>query len=376
MSCLSCAVHPRESVVRHTSVRQRGKLSSLGVAGDNGPAGACARAQGSPGRPFRPYAKSGQPSPGRAIIAAVADQTQIRTALRTVWQRVPDECAVRPMQLVGIGPSQRSRPGGLNSRTWDITVGDRRFVAKLVPSDQRATFEAGLCAAEYLAGAGIAAGAPVRAESGGLTAALDGSGVLALLEYVPGRPLSEQDPVDQQWWGDLLGSVHRALLGFAHPGLNRWHWVRPEAEHLDLADWIRPAVADAVTAMTKLCVTDQLTYGVLHGDPAPEAFRLDPANGRTGLIDWGAAGTGPLVYDIASAVMYAGGPAAATELLDGYTAVGPVPPEEIDAALPTMLGFRWAVQADYFARRLHAGVGDPAHNRVGLEDARRALSPG
>ena len=42
------------------------------------------------------------------------------------------------------------------------------------------------------------------------------------------------------------------------------------------------------------------------------------------MVDWGACGTGPLVYDVASAVVYAGGAGAAGELVDGYTAAAPV----------------------------------------------------
>lgn len=42
-----------------------------------------------------------------------------------------------------------------------------------------------------------------------------------------------------------------------------------------------------------------------------------------------------------------------------------------------MLRFRWAVQADYFARRVSAndltGISGPEENEKGLEDARRAL---
>jgi hypothetical protein len=51
---------------------------------------------------------------------------------------------------------------------------------------------------------------------------------------------------------------------------------------------------------------------------------------------------------------------------------------EVDRALPTMLRFRWAVQADYFARRIAnhdlTGITGPADNEKGLEDARRWLS--
>jgi hypothetical protein len=42
-----------------------------------------------------------------------------------------------------------------------------------------------------------------------------------------------------------------------------------------------------------------------------------------------------------------------------------------------MLRFRWAVQADYFARRIAdndlTGISGPEENEKGLEDARRAL---
>ena len=51
-----------------------------------------------------------------------------------------------------------------------------------------------------------------------------------------------------------------------------------------------------------------LTTGLLHLDPAPEAFRHDPVSRQVGLIDWATAQVGPLMYDLASAVMYVGGP--------------------------------------------------------------------
>jgi homoserine kinase type II len=265
----------------------------------------------------------------------------------------------------------------MTSSAWEVVAGGARYVAKLVPAAERSRFVAGLAAATHLDAAGVAAGPPVRAADGALTVPLAG-GALALLRYVPGRELDRADPVDQQFWGDTLGNAHRALIGFDHPHLVRFHWVRPDAAHLGIEAWVRPAVAAAVAAVARLSVTDQLTYGVLHGDPAPEAFRLDRATGRLGLIDWGSAATGPLVYDAASAVMYAGGPASAVELLDGYLAAGPVTDDELAAALPTMLRFRYAVQADDFAHRLHVddrtGIDEAAENLLGLHDARDGLN--
>jgi homoserine kinase type II len=119
---------------------------------------------------------------------------------------------------------------------------------------------------------------------------------------------------------------------------------------------------------------------VLHGDPAPAAFRLDPLTGRLGLVDWGPVANGPLTYDLAVAVVYAGGAEVAGDLIEAYLAAGPVSRGEVEAALPTMTLFRWAVYADHFARRLAAAAagtagGDPdTADRRGLEAAREALA--
>jgi Ser/Thr protein kinase RdoA (MazF antagonist) len=296
----------------------------------------------------------------------VAYEERILAALRTGWHRTPQ--------------ALNAQSGGAVSRTWSVVVGDEQLIAKLVPLGERPQFEAGLAAAEHLRTCGVDAGAPVRTADGAATVLVD-DGVLALLRRVPGRPLEADDPLDQQWWGDLLGTVHRALDGFSHPGLVRWHWVRPDAPHLDLEPWLRPAVTDAVAALTKLTVTDQLTYGVLHGEPFATAFRMDVGSGRTGLIGWGSAATGPLMYDVAAAVIDAGGPVAAVELLDGYAAAGPVPRDEVQAALPVLLRFRHAVQADRYARRIVASRTapastpfSPAEDLVGLRRARDALA--
>jgi Ser/Thr protein kinase RdoA (MazF antagonist) len=120
--------------------------------------------------------------------------------------------------------------------------------------------------------------------------------------------------------------------------------------------------------------------GLLHADPAPEAFRYDAASGVCGIIDWSCALYGPLLYDLASAVMYLGGPEHAAAMTDFYQSASLLPPREIAVGLPVLLRFRWAVQADYFAWRITAndlaGITGPEENEKGLEDARRALHLG
>jgi len=267
----------------------------------------------------------------------VPHQDLLRSSLRDQWHLTPTEIT--------------DLDGRLMSRAWEVVAGDTRYLVRFADAAVRQPIEAGLAAAEHLAGWGVAVGTPVRTLAGGLTGSASG-GALAVLRRVPGRPLAGGDPVDQQWWGDRLGVVHRTLQHFHHPGLRPWNTLSPDGHHLDVEPWLRPAIADAVTAATRLTVTDRLTYGVLHGDPSPGDFVVDADTGRTGLLDCGASATGPLVYDVAAAVTYAGSPEAADEFLDGYLAAGPVHRDELDAALPVLLRFRFAVQADWSARRL------------------------
>jgi homoserine kinase type II len=267
---------------------------------------------------------------------AVPDDDLVRVTLRDQWH-------LQPSELTAL-------PGELMSQGWEFAAGPDRYVCRLAELGARQPVEAGLVAAEHLRLRDIAVGEPVRTLGGQLTAETP-AGALAVLRRVPGRRLDGADPVDQQWWGDRLGAVHRALQRFHHPGLRPWQLLDPEAPHLAAEPWLRPAVADAVSATTRLTVTDRLTYGVLHGDPAPAGFVVDPSTGRAGLLDCGAGGLGPLVYDVAAAVVYAGGVVHAAELIDGYLAAGPVRRDELDAALPVLLRLRWAVQADLAARR-------------------------
>ena len=121
-----------------------------------------------------------------------------------------------------------------------------------------------------------------------------------------------------------------------------------------------------------------MQWGMLHADPAPGAFRLDPSTGRCGVIDWSYALYGPLLYDLASAVMYVGGPEHAQELIRAYLDEGTLKPAEVHRSLEPMLRFRWAVQANYFAWRIASnnltGITGPEENEKGLEDARRSLT--
>jgi hypothetical protein len=75
--------------------------------------------------------------------------------------------------------------------------------------------------------------------------------------------------------------------------------------------------------------------------------------------------------------MYLGGPDSSTAFVAAYVAEGNLAEEEVNRALEPMLRFRWAVQADYFARRIAqndlTGIAGPHENFAGLADARHGL---
>ncbi len=266
--------------------------------------------------------------------------------------------------------------GGMGSQTWFVDRGARRWVAKAVAPADSAPFAGGMAIAQRLEQAGIPAGAPVPATDGRVVVDA-GDAWLALLSWVPGHPLTGGDGAEQRLIGTTLARVHSALAGFELATAARFHWVDPDADYLSARPWLRPAVIAALDALDAARPED-MTWGLLHADPAPEAFRLDPATGRCGVIDWSYALRGPLLYDLASAVMYLGGPARAPAMVSAYLSGGVLGAAEVERGMDSMLRFRWAVQANYFAWRIAAnnltGISGPEENEKGLEDARRALT--
>ena len=265
--------------------------------------------------------------------------------------------------------------GGIGSRTWIVDAPGRRWVLKAVAPALGMNLAGGLAVARRLDQAGIPAGAPEPTRTGDLTAGAGGCR-LGLLAWVPGEPLTGADQGERRLIGSTLGRVHRTLSGEVVPATQRFHWVDPAARHLSLRPWLRPAVAAAVAALARPGLRAWST-GLLHADPAPGAFRLDRGTGRCGVIDWSTALYGPLLYDLASAAMFLGGLESSAEMTGAYLATGVLSRAETEEGLALMLRFRWAVQADYFARRIAGhdltGIAGPQDNEKGLEDARRAL---
>jgi Ser/Thr protein kinase RdoA (MazF antagonist) len=257
--------------------------------------------------------------------------------------------------------------GGMGSLTWLAASDGWRVVVKTVDGRDNG-FAHGLDFAARLADGGMTTGRPLPSRAGRLAERLEDR-VVGVLEYVDGTPLG-QDEDDQRAVGQLLAQVH--TMSAVEPGdLESWLGIVTQwDDYLDLEPWIRPACESAVTDALAL---DGLSWSGLHGDPAAEAFLRQPT-GELALIDWGAAMHGPILYDVASAVMYAGSP---DHVVPSYLDRRPDLTDELHRGLDTFLRVRYAVQAAYFAWRITdnilTGIAGPADNLKGLADARRSF---
>lgn len=261
--------------------------------------------------------------------------------------------------------------GGMNSRTWLVGHGPSTYVVKHVPASQVAELVSGCEVASTLASAGLVTGQPVPTLEGRL--AVDELG-LALLHHVPGRELTGGTDEEQRWMGATLAGVHAAGGPAPGPGTSTFmgDWLSPRLPGVAMHSWLLHAIETVRDETDSL----EVTWSVVHTDPAPEAFVHDERTGVTGLIDWAGATRGPVLYDVASAVMYLGGSDEATAFLAAYRRHGPLGETEM-RLVDAFRRFRWAVQGAYFARRIAkedlAGVSDRDENEVGLDRARRGL---
>lgn len=228
--------------------------------------------------------------------------------------------------------------GGMGSATWFVGHRGERWVAKLVAPVAGIQFAGGLALAQRLDQAGIPSGAPLPAGDGRLAVDV-GAGWLALLRWVPGDPLTGGTTAERELIGTTLARVHEVLAGCDAGGAQHFHWVDPDAGYLSLRPWLRPAVVAALEAF-EAADPGGMTWGLLHADPAPDAFRLDQVSGRCGVIDWSYFLYGPLLYDLASAVMYVGGPSAGKDLIEAYLRRGTLTAAQVRAGMVAMLRFR------------------------------------
>ncbi len=236
--------------------------------------------------------------------------------------------------------------GGMNSETWLVEHEGSTYVAKAVSPAAAADLVAGGEVATVLAEAGFVTGHPVPTRDGRM---LLTEPALALLQHVPGRELDGETDEEQEWIASTLAGVHSATHPTLGPSTATFalDWLSPQMPGVEAHPWLMAAI-EAVRGETDPLT---VTWSVLHTDPAPEAFIHDDRSRVTGLIDWTGARPGPVLYDVASAVMYLGGTEHASAFLSAYLSQAPFSVDEMQH-LDAFRRFREAVQGAYFASRL------------------------
>ena len=142
----------------------------------------------------------------------------------------------------------------------------------------------------------------------------------------------------------------------------------------DVEPWVRPSVDLVLDEYGSL---PDLTWSLLHADPESGAFLRQPSTGQVALIDWTATTYGPVLYDVASALMYLGGRPNADGFWDAYVSHSPAAVGELTEHLGTFTRYRAAVQASYFSMRIgtqdRTGIDDDSENWNGLREAEQLL---
>jgi Ser/Thr protein kinase RdoA (MazF antagonist) len=241
---------------------------------------------------------------------------------------------------------------GSTARAWRVdTTNHGPLVARLTPFPVEHV-ELGLRVAERVDRDVIPAGAPVRTMIGELTVDVGGER-LALLRFVPGRPLTVED-VDVAALARLLAQVHVAIADIDPAGA----WTIDT----DVA-YIRAGMRDAQPAWVRDFVLPTLD-AVEAWQPGREqvlrrdgfAVHVDDRQ-YVGLIDWGASMYGSVAVDIGIWTVHLGSIAGEyTQVLrtfiDGYREIAPLTEHE-EAAIPLFQQLRLA---DRFP-----GITDPDH---------------
>jgi Phosphotransferase enzyme family len=124
---------------------------------------------------------------------------------------------------------------------------------------------------------------------------------------------------------------------------------------------LQPLIDRAIVAVRGFEASRRVTYGPIYGDGLQ--LRINPHDGRVGVIDWGTVSYGPLLFDLALVAHSArsAGHDDLTQLWSSYLEVAPLDPSELDG-LAMYTALMWARSAKYFAYRLEHRVelGDPS----------------
>jgi Ser/Thr protein kinase RdoA (MazF antagonist) len=252
----------------------------------------------------------------------------------------------------------RRLPGGITSDTFIVGTNAGRYVAKLV-SDPADVLETSLRAAELVEhGSALATGGALRTHEGNLTEIVDCPDgrrrPLAVVGFVPGRPLDWASPGAASVAGEVLGTVHGLLwrYGFdAGVSDHLFAYLQDEGDTVSEPGRVWPAIRAAVAAVRRFEEVVPVTYGAVYGHDLD--LLVDARTGRLGLIAWSAVSPGPLLFDVAMAgrrLQVQGGLKDLSRFFEAYLERSPVRADEL-AGLDDYRRLRMAQLARFHAAR-------------------------
>ncbi len=244
--------------------------------------------------------------------------------------------------------------------TFRLDAAGGAYVLKVAhPADSRALIDFEIAAVDYARRGDAALPLPRihPSASGDLAPALaeHGGRRARLLGWLPGVPLAETEPTDDQVGelGRTLGRLTNALAGFGHPAARRpfaWDGMQlPKLARVqdEIGTEVTARVFDAFEHNVAPREAD-LPRQVIHNDFNPGNVLVDPDGARfvTGIIDFGDAIETARVCDLAVALSYELFPMGrnwrtAQPLIDAYDLVVPLEDAE-RAVLPTLVAARLA----------------------------------
>ncbi|HET9999799.1 MAG TPA: phosphotransferase [Ktedonobacteraceae bacterium] len=244
-------------------------------------------------------------------------------------------------------------PGGMTSEIWLIEAEHERFIAKYAYTTRQA-FESGLYAAELVERRGITSGVPLHTKQETLSILVEGrhgqSQPLALLQYVPGERLDLSRPDAASLYGYLLGRTHSILLDESGDwcAASLYDFLLEETPYIAVQPGLAPLIRQAIEAAREYEKHNKVTHGIIWADAME--IRCGKETGRTGIIDWGAIGRGPLLFDVAlnECWYFPEGTQAYRKFIQAYLSEAPISASELEGIkyYKTLL---WARQAKFFA---------------------------
>lgn len=273
--------------------------------------------------------------------------------------RLSDEHLLTSLEAWDIAPVSAITPlgGGYSADVWRLDFENGPpLVAKFAYVTQDA-HETQLRTAEFLNDRDLPVPSPIRTKTGELVTMVEfptgKRHPLGLMTFIPGDRVEQYDDHLQRQAGNVLASIHAAMLEADFPSRSpRWFYSYLEDESFAVAqeERVLALARKALKAVRDYESSNTVTRGFIVADDVE--FLYDDRSGALGIVDLGHSIWGPLVADVAiTRLEIEGSGVSAQAFVDSYFAHAELPEAE-RAAVPVYGCMRLAGLARFFAWRV------------------------